>query len=133
MPERIFPNSRFAKVLDETVVEIIRLRQLKGGEYAGDVDCLANFRSEAAANGIPMELVWKIYAGKHWAAVSTYIKDILDHKVRPRSEPIEGRLDDLILYFILLKAILFEREETAADEARAAMVAQPTQSAAIAG
>jgi hypothetical protein len=57
-----------------------------------------------------MELVWRIYAGKHWDAISQYIKDIQTGKERHRLESLSGRADDLIVYLLLFKAMLMERE-----------------------
>lgn len=106
-----FSQERYDKLLAETIETIQRLGHLKGGEYSGDNDRLANFRRHAIENEVPMELIWKIYAGKHWDAISQYCKDRLHNKTRQRLEPIAGRLDDLIVYAILLKAIVLETEE----------------------
>jgi hypothetical protein len=56
-----------------------------------------------------MEVVWRIYAGKHWDALSQYIRDIGNGTRRVLSEPIESRIDDLIVYLCLFKAMLRER------------------------
>lgn len=60
---------------------------------------------------VPMELVWRIYAAKHWDAVGQWIKDINQGKKRQRLESIGGRIDDLIVYLVLLKAMVDERGE----------------------
>lgn len=101
--------SRFEAIIEEAIAAIRKLSKEKGGEYAGDSDRLANFRRHAAENEVPMELIWKVYAGKHWDAVSQYIKDLVHSKTRPRSEPITGRVDDLIVYLLLFKLMYEER------------------------
>lgn len=97
-------------LLSATMEEIGKLSVLKGGEYAGDGDRLANFRRNAVALGLPMETIWAVYAAKHWDAVQQYIQDLNTGKQRQRLEPIEGRIDDLLVYLILFKAICKERE-----------------------
>jgi phenylacetate-coenzyme A ligase PaaK-like adenylate-forming protein len=39
-----------------------------------------------------------------------YIHDLVSGKERERMEPIEGRVDDIIVYMLLFKAILLERK-----------------------
>ena len=46
---------------------------------------------------------------KHWDALSQYVRDIGNGTRRVLSEPIESRIDDLILYLCLFKAMLRER------------------------
>jgi hypothetical protein len=107
-----YTYEQWYKLLDDTICSINRLATLKGGEYAGDIDRLANFRRNAEALGVTKELIWGVYAGKHWDAIQQYIKDKQNNKTRERAEPITGRLDDLIVYCILLKAMV---EESAAE------------------
>lgn len=108
----MYSHERYAQIVNETVEQINKLSKLKGGEYAGDTDRLANFRRNADSLGLSMEQVWAVYAAKHWDAVQQYVKDIASGTTRPRLESIEGRADDLIVYLILFKAILDEREQT---------------------
>lgn len=101
----------FRKILKKSVEQIQNLSTLKGGEYAGDTDRLANFRRNGIALGLPMEVIWAVYAGKHWDAIQQYIKDLTIGRQRERLESIEGRIDDLIVYLILFKAIYQERTQ----------------------
>lgn len=110
-PATKYTHSAWQDLLQTTVAEIQKLSKLKGGEYAGDDDRLANFRRNATALGIPMETVWSVYAAKHWDAIMQYVKDINTGITRDRMEPIAGRVDDLLVYLILFKAILEERGE----------------------
>lgn len=110
-------NADLTSLMEKTFDDALRLRKLKGGEYAGDDDALANFRRNAEAVGLNMETVWRIYAAKHWDAVSQYVKDLNSGVERPRLESIEGRIDDLIVYLCLFKAIIRERVEFIAREA----------------
>lgn len=105
-----YPHQRFNTLIENTVAEIRKLSELKGGEYAGDSDRLANFRRNGAALGLPMESIWAVYYNKHHDAVMQYVKDIGIHTTRPRLESISGRVDDMIVYLLLFKAMVDERE-----------------------
>ena len=107
---KVYSHERYAKLLEETVDMVQKLSKLKGGEYAGDTDRLANFRRNAENLGVNAETVWAVYAGKHWDAVSQYVKDLQAGKTRERMESIAGRADDLIVYMILFKALLEDRD-----------------------
>src|SRR6478735_6526685 len=104
-----FPHREYNRIVEETFGKLRELGIKKGGEYAGDEDRLANFRRNGENLGLPMATVWGVYAAKHWDAISQWIKDDRDGKERERMEPIEGRVDDLLVYLLLLKAILAER------------------------
>ena len=49
MADAIFPHAEYDRIIETTIDEIRKLGTLKGGEYAGDVDRLANFRRNAQA------------------------------------------------------------------------------------
>lgn len=108
---RIFSNHELDKIIDYTFGQVKQLRTLKGGEYAGDVDALANFRRNSVQNGMTMEQCWGVYVSKHWDAVFQYIRDRAAGKVRVRLEGIEGRVDDIITYMMIFKAMLAEHTE----------------------
>lgn len=109
-PERpIFSHDEWADLLDETFANIRLLAASKGAEYSGDVDRLLNFRRNGADLELPMETVWRVYAAKHWDAIGQYIRDLQSGKKRERLEGIEGRIDDLLVYLLLFKAMVKER------------------------
>lgn len=110
---QVFTHAAWDALLQDAIAKIQTLSKLKGGEYAGDTDRLANFRRNGANLGLRMEQIWAVYAGKHWDAVMQYIKDLNDGTKRERMEPIDGRVDDLLVYLLLFKAMLQEaRDET---------------------
>lgn len=111
-----FSHERYADVVKDTIKTIEDLARLKGGEYSGDSDRLANFRRNAAAAGTTMELVWRIYASKHWDAIMQYEKDLREGKTRTRLESLSGRVDDMIVYLLLFKCMLVEREGAKPEE-----------------
>ena len=101
-------QNEFEGVFAETMQSIKQLLVVKGGEYAGPEDRLANFKRGAQLTGATQLQVAFIYASKHYDAIATYVRDEASGETRPRSESIEGRLDDLINYMILMKAIVKE-------------------------
>lgn len=106
----IYSHHDYDLLVEKTVIMINQLSKLKGGEYAGDSDRLANFRRNAQALGLSMEQVWAVYASKHWDSIQQYVKDIATGTKRERMESLAGRADDLIVYLILFKAILEEKD-----------------------
>lgn len=106
-----FSHERWNALVDGAFAEMKKLAQMKGGEYSGDDDRLLNFRRNGANLGLPMETVWAVYAGKHWDAIQQFIKDQRNGKERERLEPIGGRVDDLLVYLLLFKAMLQERND----------------------
>jgi hypothetical protein len=104
-----FREDMFNHLVDHTIAVARHLAVTKGGEYAVAGDRLDNFRRGARDLDLSMEQVWRVYAGKHWDAITTYVRDMQTGTNRERSESITGRVDDLIVYLMLFKAILFER------------------------
>ena len=96
----------FDKVVEETIENIRQLLIVKGGEYAGSSDRLANFKRGAELTGATPLQVLFVYLSKHYDAVATFVRDDAAHTLRPRSEPIDGRLDDIINYCMLAKALI---------------------------
>ena len=101
------PN-KFVALVHSTFATILRLQEVKGGEYAPGADRLANFKEAAKRTGMTPEQVLLVYLDKHYASISNYIKDKASGVVRPLSEPIDGRLDDIITYCLLAKALFGE-------------------------
>jgi len=101
-------QEQFKLLVDKTVDSTAKLLVTKGEEYAGSADRLANFKRGAALTGATPLQVAFIYASKHYDALATFIRKDAAGTVQQLSEPIEGRLDDLINYCILMKAIIEE-------------------------
>lgn len=100
-------RSRLFDLIDETMMEIERLNNTKGREYADDAEALANFYNRAEQMGIDPKVVWGAFFGKHIDSIFSYIK-----RGEVLSEPIQGRIDDAILYLILLKGLIEDEGET---------------------
>jgi hypothetical protein len=98
-------------LLERTFVQMKALSSTKGEEYAGTEDRLSNFKRLADELEMTPEQVLMVYLTKHLDSIRTYIKDKASGRKRELSEPIAGRIDDAILYLILLKGLVYEREE----------------------
>lgn len=96
-------SENFNRVINDTFSKINELSSTKGIEYAGKEDRLLNFKRSAKEAGTHPFKVWLIFFNKHMDAIKSYVRT---RKVY--SEPIEGRIDDAILYLILLKAMVRE-------------------------
>lgn len=104
-------QAQFDSVVKQTIDSIAALLRVKGGEYAGSADRLANFKRGAALTGTTPLQVAFIYASKHYDSLANFVRRMADGSQLEMSEPIEGRLDDLINYCILMKAIIKEEGE----------------------
>ena len=103
-------DNSFSKI-DKAISRARALLLAKNEEYAAsDIDRLGNFRRQATSLQLPMSTAWGFLAGKHWDAVCTYINDFRAGKERARTQPIEDRIDDLIVYLLLLLLIVSEEK-----------------------
>lgn len=96
-------RAEFKAFLDQEHRAICNINDCKGHDYAGDVDAFKNFKSIAERVGVTPFQVWAVYALKHWDSVLTFVRE-----GDVASEPIEGRLHDIILYSYLLLGMLEE-------------------------
>jgi len=104
-------RSDFDALVQETINETAQLLIMKGAEYAGDADRLSNFKRGAAHIGVTPLQVALIYTAKHFDALSTYIRNDAKGMEQILSEPLEGRIHDLINYCYLIKALIKENEK----------------------
>ena len=94
---------RFAeKVFNE---KIRALLVSKGADYGGSI-ANSNFYSAGDETGVGPLAVWYVYFHKHLSSLKNFIA-----KGKVESEPIEGRIDDLITYLFILRSILEEGEK----------------------
>jgi len=93
----------FKKEVEKTLKEFKDVLESKGQAYSGESDYFANFKRIANDLSINPETVWYVYFSKHLDALKTYLSgNYCD------SEPISGRIIDLINYLILLKVYIEE-------------------------
>ncbi len=91
-------------VFAKRFADCISLIKAKNADYTQGTakrDRIAAFRRISGDIGVPMEKVWAIFCQKHWGAVMKFVKD-----GQVESEPIDGRINDIINYMVLLGAII---------------------------
>lgn len=98
---------------EETFERVRSLQRTKGKDYAGEDDALSNFKDAAAGLGVGPMTIWTVYAHKHWSAIVSFCKN-----GQTESEPIMGRIDDLITYLVLLKGLIVEAQGEDASPAK---------------
>lgn len=97
------PGSRgfVAETMEKVFEECRALRNAGQKEYAHDEDrAFANFERLAADLGISRELILLVYFKKHYDGVVAWVKG---HK--SQRESVVGRINDQIVYLILLRAM----------------------------
>ena len=95
-------------VLSTVFNECLVLYDQGSSEYAEDADAFANFMEDAREAGVSQELVLSIFANKHWRGIRRWIKG---HK--SQRENVRGRLNDMIVYLGILRAMADEADEIA--------------------
>lgn len=115
-------REEFLALLETEHKKIVEINRVKGHDYAGDEDALANFKREAEDLGMRPEQVWAVYASKHWSAVKTFCRE-----GDVASEPIEGRLQDVILYCYLLLGLIEEKKQELAKKTVGGQLRQPRE------
>lgn len=93
-------------VMEDVIEEIRALREAGHKEYAGGkASAFGNFDRLAGELGIqPEEVLW-VYAMKHKDGITSWIRG---HK--SQRESVKGRINDLIVYLILLRGMVERRE-----------------------
>lgn len=103
-------GSEFKQLLNQTTERLWSLTETKGAEYAGDADQLANFKRLGRLLDLHPTAVLLVYLHKHLDAIGSYVKATSKGQAVIESEPIEGRIDDAILYLILLKGLISDED-----------------------
>lgn len=111
-------QGEFEQLVAETIEKTAEILVMKGREYAGGEDRLSNFKRAAANTGATPIQCCFIYLSKHYDSLATFVKDNAQGFNRPVSEPIEGRLDDLINYCLLMKGLVRENGNVPAQQDR---------------
>jgi hypothetical protein len=100
-------KERFQRLLKDQLATLQALSTTKGEEYARAADDqLANFKRQAEELGVSQDKILAVFLNKHLDAIKYYIKT-----GETLSEPIEGRIDDAVLYLVMLKAMIVEAYE----------------------
>ncbi len=98
----IMKSIEFRALVNATADNLLELTDTKGREYANSDDQLANFKRLADQLNLSPAQIAYVYLTKHLDSIQSHIRD----PEKLLSEPVESRIDDAILYLILLKALL---------------------------
>lgn len=97
-------------VKDVTFKHISGLLDRKGNEYSNDENRFENFLEGAdVENTTPEKVLW-FFVLKHFLSIKKFIRETETPQRRPLSQWTE-KIDDIITYMILLKAIVAKRQE----------------------
>jgi len=108
-------TKQFSESIDLLCKRLHHLTDTKGEEYKRrDQDQFANFNRLARDLKLTREQVLFVYLSKHIDSITTFVVDNaskINCPDRPAySEPIGGRIDDAILYLLLLRGMTTEAE-----------------------
>jgi hypothetical protein len=100
-------NKELYELMKATFSKCEEIARAKGADYTvGSQDALANFKGVGLDMDIPPQVACWIFMNKHYKAITNYVKS----RGKSQSEPIDGRIDDLINYLVLLKGLIKEEE-----------------------
>lgn len=99
-------REKIAAEIFENCLDILRK---KGADYSSLSDSLSNFKEGGAMIGRTKYEVWAIYFFKH---VKSILNSIKSNPKAPQteSEPLRGRIEDIINYSVIFAALLREDE-----------------------
>lgn len=104
-------TAEFTDSIDDLYKRLKSLTETKGEEYKRrDDNQFANFERGAVSLGLTREQVLMVYLSKHLDSVVTYVKDRAGGQEKVYAEPISGRIDDAILYLLLLRGMTVEND-----------------------
>lgn len=123
-------RNSFLDVVEKTFVEIRRLTATKGVEYSRSDDQLANFKRTGEDTSLHPVKVWQVFFNKHLDAIKHFTNraGTIGSMYYGTSEPIEGRIDDAILYLILLKALIHDGRVIKTEQLPSNQAAMPKPS-----
>lgn len=99
-------HDRKNSIFDEVFNSCLKLQYDKAKDYASDADALMNFKSQdAELLGLTPFQKWGVYYAKQSSSILNAIGNS-PQMPSTTSEPIEERINDAIIYLVLLKCLL---------------------------
>lgn len=106
-------------IIRQVMDEVLGVNRSKGKEYSGVTNALANFERLARdMNMTPEKVLW-VYMTKHLDSIRSYINTLAAHlndrdelvqQLPTLSEPITGRIMDVVAYMCLLTGQVHRRQ-----------------------
>lgn len=111
-------REKLLETADKFYQESVQIMKVKGGEYAGSDEKFANFNRLAVLQEIRRESIWFTYFVKHFDSLTTFIRRVnkgesISEIEATLSEPIAGRIKDMINYLLILYGMIEEEKEKA--------------------
>jgi hypothetical protein len=104
-------KAEFRQSLDEIHTRMKQLTFTKGEEYSRREESqFANFERGARDLGMLREQILMVYLSKHLDAITCWVRDLSNNILFGVSEPIVGRIDDALLYLMLLRGMAAESD-----------------------
>ena len=108
-------NERFETTVTETLENIQNLLIIKAKEYRRNDNCYHNFDEGSKLTGNTPEEVLQGFLLKHLISVSDIRNDI-KLGVLPTLEKVEEKYNDILVYFLIEKAMIIERLNSNLDD-----------------
>lgn len=110
-------NNEFYQRTEGFYQECIQIMKTKGGEYAGSEDKFANFKRLSGLQQISPLSIWFTYFTKHFDSLTSFIRRVnkgesVAEVDASLSEPISGRIGDMINYLFILKGMIEEEKSS---------------------
>jgi len=99
-------QDQFYGIAKEYWKDCMKIMKSKGIAYSGRKDKFGNFKRIAKNLGLTPYQVWYVYFAKHLDSLNAWLREEYQD-----SEPIEGRIKDLINYLLLLGGMIEEEKE----------------------
>ena len=94
---------KFYDTIEELIDECLEIMKAKGLAYSGKSDSFANFKRVADNLCMSRFQIWAVFFHKHVDALDSWVREEYSD-----SEPITGRIKDLINYLFLLYGMIRE-------------------------
>lgn len=93
----------------ELMAKCLDVLKKKGTDYSGKMEAYKNFKDTAQRLGLTKYQVWLTFFDKHVNSIANSVKAD-PNSPHVESEPLEGRIIDVINYAIILGGMLKEDE-----------------------
>jgi hypothetical protein len=108
--ETVSQEENFERVVNETLQQIKDTLLIKGKEYRRNGDVFHNFNEGAKRTNQTPEKVLQGFALKHDVSVNDMITDLAEG-ITPTAAAVNEKMNDILIYNILLKAMLLNRAQ----------------------
>lgn len=98
-------KQEFAKYQDDVFNKLKELRDAGQKEYAGGEDAFGNFNRLAESLKMDRKKILWVYLMKHMDGITSFLNGHISQR-----ESVEGRINDAVIYLILLRGMITEEK-----------------------